>query len=101
MAPAAQAHRDLSLLIPTPTEGPRQRRPEESIGQVEARIGSTINRMIELANRHGAELPFIDVGRMTVSQPREEVLFVQSGGHIFAFNAEKGTLSVDGRQILG
>jgi len=107
MASAAQAHRDLSLLIPTPVgkpavqQMPRPNEFENSKEQVEELIGSTINRMVELANKHGAELPFIDISRMTVSQPREGVLFVQSGGHIFVFNAGKDTLSVDGKSVLG
>ena len=99
MAPAAQAHNDPSLLIPTPTQNSGG--PESARREAERLVCLAINGMVELANRHGAGLPFINVGGMIVSQPRQEVILVQSRGHIFSFNATRGTLSVDGRQVMG
>ena len=96
-----RAERDLSTLVPKPTEREISVQAEKMRMNLERTIAKEINDSLSIARAHDVDLPHINTRKFSLTQPNADVVVVQSNAHIFVFNAKRGSISVDGKTILG
>lgn len=96
-----RAERDLSALVPTPTEREVSAQAEKMRANLQRSIAKGLNDSLNIARAHDVGLPHINLRKFSLTQPKEDVVVVQSNAHIFVFNAKRGSISIDGRVVLG
>ena len=96
-----RAERDLSALVPKPTEREISAQAEKMRMNLQRTIAKAINDSLSIARAHNVDLPRINMRKFSLTQPNTDVVVVQSNSHIFVFNAKRGSISVDGRAVLG
>ena len=94
-----RAERDLAI-VPTPTEREVSAQAEKMRINTERGIVKGLNDTLGIARAHDVDLPRINTRKFSLTQPKEDVVVIQSNAHIFVFNAKRGSISIDGRVVL-
>ncbi len=93
--------RDLGSIVPKPTEREVSAQAEKMRANLERSIAKELNESLNIARAHNVDLPRINLRKFSLTQPKEDVVVVQSNAHLFVFNAKRGSISVDGKVVLG